>query len=226
MKKIYKARDPFSFSTRFTLSESTGIKASTVLELLMHLKQVPNSSIYHHTHHTLENHVYDSPEAPNEFANWIGNEIGDSVLAERISSINIIEFDHVAALREKLCSVIEEYLEENPYIKVKMVSAGREFYFIKSISFIMPTGYVANDLKEFLETLKKVDISSLYYHIFEARLRLENDDNDFSSWLEHSLDEKELAEKISHLDPYSYALEDLRKIFVALIEKRIAGGLK
>jgi hypothetical protein len=224
MKKIFKAKDPFIFSTRFNLSESTGIKASTVLELLMYLRSVPGSCIYHHTHRILEQHIYLSPEAPNDFAYWIASVIGDSVLSEQIASINIVEFDSITSLREKFCRIIENYLEENPYIKVKMAPAGKEFYFIKSVGYVLPTGYSAGDLKEFKEILEKVDISSMYHHIFEARLRLENSENDFSNWFEHSLGEKELADKISKLDPYCYALEDLRGIVVKMIEKRLEGG--
>ncbi len=224
MKKIYKAKDPFNFSTRYNLSESTGIKVSTVLELLMRLRQVPGACIYNHTHRMLAHHSHLSTEMHNDFAFWIGAHIGDSILAERISAVNIIEFDSIAALRDKLCSVIEQYAEENPYIKIKIVPHGKEFYFIKSISYIVPTGYTANDLKEFADILKKVDVNSMYHHIFEARLRLENSENDFSNWFKNSLGEEKLAEEISKLDPYCYALEDLRNMLVKMIENHFAGG--
>ncbi|MGH7908266.1 MAG: DUF5752 family protein, partial [Thermodesulfobacteriota bacterium] len=44
-----------------------------------------------------------------------------------------------------------------------------------------PTPYFAHDLKEFIEILNKVTISSLYFHMFEARMRLQKDENDFAN---------------------------------------------
>jgi hypothetical protein len=45
--------------------------------------------------------------------------------------------------------------------------------------------------------------------------------NDFSTWLQDSLGEAELAEDIARLDPYTYTLEGLRSALIQLIEKRI-----
>ncbi len=78
-----------------------------------------------------------------------------------------------------------------------------------------------NDLKEFIEILKKITIDSIYFHIFEARLRLEKPTNDFSCWIENSLGDKNLANSISSFDPYTSTLEDLRKKLIRIIEKKI-----
>ncbi len=85
----------------------------------------------------------------------------------------------------------------------------------------MPTPYVAHDLREFAETLRKISLGSLYFHVFESRLRLGKGLNDFSTWLQDSLGEAELAEDIARLDPYTYTLEGLRSALIQLIEKRI-----
>jgi len=92
---------------------------------------------------------------------------------------------------------------------------------MKSVSFILPTQYEAADLMEFTEILKKVDIGSIYFHIFESRLRLERKTNDFSLWIETAIGNKELAKQISRLDPYTRTLEDLRQALIEIIEKRI-----
>jgi hypothetical protein len=57
--------------------------------------------------------------------------------------------------------------------------------------------------------------------MFESRLRLGRGQNDFSAWLQDSLDEGELAQEIARLDPYTYSLEGLRSVLIQLIEKRI-----
>ena len=97
----------------------------------------------------------------------------------------------------------------------------REFHFVKSVGFIFPTPYLAYDLREFVEALRKVSLGSLYFHIFESRLRLGRGLNDFSAWLSDSLDEPELADEIARVDPYTYSLERLRSWLLQLIEKRI-----
>jgi len=72
-----------------------------------------------------------------------------------------------------------------------------------------------------VEALRKLSLDSLYFHIFESRLRLGKPTNDFSVWLENSMGEPELAQEISRFDPYSYTLEGTRSLLMQLIEKRI-----
>jgi hypothetical protein len=72
-----------------------------------------------------------------------------------------------------------------------------------------------------VEALRKLSLDSLYFHIFESRLRLRKPTNDFSVWLENSMGEPELAQEIARFDPYSYTLEGTRSLLMQLIEKRI-----
>ncbi|MGB8227053.1 MAG: DUF5752 family protein [Sedimentisphaerales bacterium] len=221
MPELIKAEQPFRLFTRLHLSELTGLKAANIDELLELIKTVSGSSIYHHTHRFLQQHQYLSPEPPNDFAYWVSNVLGEPELGERLASIDTIQFSTIRNLREKITDVVEKYLRHNPAIQTKYVSKGAEFYFIKSISFIFPTNYYAHDLKELAEILKKITLDSIYYHVFEARLRLEKGNNDFSFWIEKYFGDKKLAAKISRLDPYSYTMEDLRKTLVKIIEKNI-----
>lgn len=221
MTELVQAREPFKFSTRLHLSELTGLCASTLGQLLTLINEVPGSCIYHHTHRFLQQHLYLSPEPPNDFAYWVSEMLGEDELGERLLSIDTIHFNTIRSLREKIIQTIEDYLKKNPSAKLKFSRTGEEFYFIKSISFIIPTKYVANDLKEFKEIISKITIDSIYFHIFEARLRLERDTNDFSHWIETSIGDKKLADEISRLDPYTYTLEELRRIIIKKIDDRI-----
>jgi hypothetical protein len=58
--------------------------------------------------------------------------------------------------------------------------------------------------------------------MFEAKLRLEKGENDFSNWFETALGEKDLAKRISKLDPYTHTMEGLREKMIRLIESAIA----
>jgi len=216
---LAKAQEPFHFFTRLHLSELTGLKAFNLTELLDLIKTVPGSSIYHHTHRFLQQHQELSPEPPNDFAYWVSNVLVEPELGERLASIDTVHFTTIRSLREKIADVIEKYLQNNPSARTKYVRKGSEFHFIISTSFILPTNYLAYDLIEFAESLKKITIDSIYYHVFEARLRLEKESNDFSVWIENSFGDKKLASRISKLDPYTYTMEDLRKTLIKIIEK-------
>ncbi|MEW6676179.1 MAG: DUF5752 family protein, partial [Nitrospirota bacterium] len=218
-KPLKKAIQPFRFYTRLYTKELTGLKAKNLSELAQILKDVPDSVIYYHTHHFIEEYQYLTPQPANDFALWVGDALGDEILAEKLSNIDTFEFSTIGELRERIIAVINEELSTRQ--DGRTAPEGREFHFIKSVSVILPTPYVAHDLREFVEVLRKVSIDSLYFHIFESRLRLHKGVNDFSIWLQDCLDEKELADKIAVLDPYNYTLEGLRSAIIQLIEERI-----
>lgn len=221
MTEIKKANEPFRFYTRLNLSELTGLTASNLEELLECLKVVPESSIYHHTHRFLQQHQYLSPEPPNDFAYWVTNSIGEKALGEDLSSIDTVQFNSISDLRQTILSVVGEYLKSYPAAKTKSTDKNNAFCFIKSISFILPTGRSVSDLKEFSVALENISIDSIYFHIFEARLRIGQKANDFSCWIEKSLENKKLADSISRLDPYTYTLDDLRRTIIEKVSKYI-----
>lgn len=219
--EIKKAKEPFRFYTRLNLSELTGMKASDLGELLECLKKAPESAIYHHTHRFLQQHQYLSPEPPNDFAYWVSNVLGERRLGEHLASIDTIGFNNINDLRHKFISVVKDYLKENPSAKLKFANNEEALYFVKSISFIFPTNYLAYDLAEFLDILKKITVDSVYFHIFESRLRLAKGTNDFSKWIKESIGDSKLANDISKLDPYSYTLEELKDRIIKITEARL-----
>ena len=218
-RPLRKATKPFRFYTHLHLKELTGLKAGNLTELAKLLKEVPDPAIYYHTHSFLEEHHYLTPEPANDFALWVGDELGNEILGEKLASIDTFDFPTIGDLRARIEGVIRDYLSKKP--DGRTAHEGREFHFIKSTSFILPTPYVAHDLREFVEVLRQVSLNSLSYHIFEARLRLRKGVNDFSIWIEDCLGDKDLADRLAYLDPYNYTLEGLRLTIIQLIEKRI-----
>jgi hypothetical protein len=206
----------FHFHTKLDQTILLGRKAKNILEVLEGIRSIPKSSIYYHTHRFLQQHHYLSPEPPNDFAYWISEVLNDVVLGERLSSIDIVQFPSISELRNTFAGIIESHLTSID--KVKDCPRGEEFHFMSCRTFAFPTPYVASNLSEFRETLKRVSVNSLYYHIFDARLRLEKGDNDFSRWF-NDLGKKALAEELTRLDPYTHTLEGLRKTILHLVEK-------
>jgi hypothetical protein len=221
MKTLVRARDPFRFVTRLHLSELTGLRASTLDQLLELVKSVPGSCIYHHTHRFLQQHQYLSPEPPNDFAHWVTESLGEPELGELLASIDTVQYSTIRSLRNAIVATIEEYLKNEPTAKRRFAREEEEFHFIKSVSFAIPTDYVAYDLREFAEALDRVTIHSIYFHMFEARLRLGRPTNDFSLWIGSSLGDKTLARQIDRLDPYTRTLDNLRKTLMRLVKNRI-----
>ncbi len=200
---------PFRFYTRLNLVELLGRQAKNVSELLEGLRQVPGSSIYYHTHRFLQQHHYLSPEPPNDFAFWTTNALSLDSLGERLASVDTVKFRSIRGLKEKFLEILESYTREQNF-RPTDCQEGEEFHFMACRTFILPTPYEARNVKEFCDILQKVSINSIYFHIFEARMRLERGENDFSFWLE-GIGQKKLAEDISRLDPYTMTMEGLRK---------------
>lgn len=216
-RPVKKAKEPFSFYLRSHVKELTGLKARNLRELADILKAVPDSVIYYHTHHFLEEHHYLTSEPANDLALWVDDALGDVVLAEKLAAVDTFQFDSLQALRERYVSIIEEQLAQGG--SLREAAPGDEFHFVKSVSVIVKTPYQAGNMRELVEALRRLSPGSLYFHIFESRLRLGRGLNDFSAWLTDSLDERDLADRIARLDPYTHSIEELRAQLIELIEK-------
>lgn len=218
---ILRAQEPFSFHTRLHLKELTGLKATNLESLLSQLKTVPGSSVYYHTHHFLQQHQFLSPEPPNDFAYWVGEVLGEDLLSEKLASIDTVQFHTIRSLRQKIVQTIEDHLKAYPGSAARSSPEEEAFHFMKAVSFILPTPFVAWDVREFVEVLKRISVHSVYFHVFEARLRLEQPTNDFALWMEKNFHDHELSRQLENLDPYTYTLESLRAELIQIIERKI-----
>jgi hypothetical protein len=219
MSALERAPIPFEFHSTLNMTLLTGRQARDLAEMVEHLRVVPGAVIYHHTHHFLVQHQFLSPEPPNDFAYWISNVLLEQVLGEELASIDVLRFSSLRELREALISTIQGYIERTGNLRA--APPGQEFHFMQSVSFVLPTGQRADDLREFRDTLAKVSLASIAYHMFDARLRLERGDNDFAKWLKDILGEPKLADSFRRLDPYTHTAEGLRHRLIALVDRRL-----
>ncbi len=212
---------PFRFHTGFVLEEATGLRAATLPQLAALLQKVPDGCIYYHTHYFLLAHHYLTPEPANDIAYWVTEVLGEDRLGELLASIDIMEYASLQGLREAFVTMIDSYLEQNPSARLKFVAEGEELFFVKSIHVIMPTRYEAATLEQFADALSQVSVRSLYFHMFDARLRLGKPTNDFATWLNEQLGLPELAEEFAHVNPHAHTLDVLRSILLSLVHQTL-----
>ncbi|MHB9028083.1 MAG: DUF5752 family protein [Candidatus Latescibacterota bacterium] len=198
---------PFHFNTEADLIYLLGIKAKDPAELRKGIAQAPANSIYYHTHRFLQQHHYLSPEPPNDFAYWLTSLLNLRELGEAMASVDVVRWKDLEELRVEFIRILDGYLSRGKY--TASAPQGCEFHFMNTKRFVLPTNCVANNLEEFIDAIRKVSVRSLYFHVFEARMRLKADENDFTEWF-HSIGQEQLAKNLCRLDPYTMTLEGLR----------------
>ncbi len=210
-----KQNNIFRFYTERRLVEATGLRATTIPELLEQMKVVGGASIFYHTHTSLLEHHFVERKFYNDFTTWISDSLQEYKLAEKLCGIDMMEFTSIRALREAFIKTIGNYIEEQNGESPRKAPPGEGFYFLKAKSFVFPTGHEARSVDEFFECLQHISPISLYFHVFESRLRLKRPSSDFGVWLT-DMGAKDIAEKISKLDPYAYTLDELRERIITL----------
>lgn len=213
--------EPFKFRTRLTLTEVTGRKAANIAELLEGIKAADDSVIYQHTHRFIKQSHHLVPEGANDFAYWVVNTVQSDRLGEELTSIDIVQYHSLADIRAAFVKMLERHIAEAPE-PMRTVAPGREFSFMRAIRFSLPTDCTALGYADFIECLRNVSVSSLYLHVFEARLRPPYGVDDFSHWFRLNFNDEAVGREISRLDPYSYTLESLRRRIIRIMEKRLA----
>ncbi|HEU4416979.1 MAG TPA: DUF5752 family protein [Candidatus Angelobacter sp.] len=213
------ARSPFYFNSAAHLLRIGRDKATNLQELLDDLRTCPESSIFQHTFQTLEEHHFIDEGFSNDFSHWAFAACNEVELAEQLANIDVREFTSIAMLRERLIHIIETYLQKNQRAATRV--AMEPFFLMASDLVVIPTPYVARNLEEFADGLRKVSIHAIYYHFIDARLRLKLNSNDFSIWLEHELDMGPAADRLGRIDIYTSTLEDVRRNILNIIEFEI-----
>jgi hypothetical protein len=207
------------------LREILGKEAEDEKRLVELLEEVPLDSIYFHTHSYFLRHSAVESVYPNDFAQWVAMEVRDHVLGERLAVVDPFAFTNLEALREELISIIDDHLSRTPI--VPRVIFGSPFYFKQSRILEVPSGLEVTTLRTFRQALAEVEVSAIYFHVFEARHRLARAENDFSAWASQSLGLADLAQKLQMTNPYLGSLERLRSALVTVCDeflvKEVAG---
>lgn len=210
----------FRFLGCSEIQEILGKQADDERTLAELLEEVPLDSIYFHTHSFFLRHRFIERTYPNDFAEWVGEQVRDHVLAERLSVVDPFEYSSLEALREEVVSLIDDHL--SGLATVPRAGFGTPFYFSRSRILEIPTGREARTLQEFRAAIAEVDVSVIYFHVFESHLRLQREENDFSAWIRNGLQLPELADRMRALNPYLGSLERLRSNLLTMCDEQLA----
>jgi uncharacterized protein DUF5752 len=210
------AQSPFHFNSSANLLRIQKERANNLQELLEAVRSCPEESIFQHTIQTLQEHHYIREGFSNDFAHWTYSECNEAGLAERLASIDIRTFTSIESMREHIVRTLEDYLKWNPLARDR--AALKPFYFLSSQSVVIPTPFVAHNLGEFIDELKKVSVHSIHHHFIEARLRLKMISNDFSVWLDTDIGLSKTAASLNRIDIYTLTLEDVRNQLVRILQ--------
>ncbi|MFC1478927.1 DUF5752 family protein [Candidatus Margulisiibacteriota bacterium] len=197
----------FSFYSIKSLTEHTGFKAANLPEMVEALEKVPEPSIFHHMHQTFLQHHFLASEFSNDFALWVKDVLQNDALAEKLAHIDSTEFSSIEDIRQEIISIIKPFARKKTEAKVPK---DKVFHFLNSRSFVFPTNQTASNLEEFIPIMKSISINAIFFHYFIAHLRLGRKTNDFSFWIQNTLQNEKLAKKITRLNPQMYTLNELR----------------
>jgi hypothetical protein len=212
----------FDFRQCILLLKSTGRKARDLKELREAMATVSDQSIYHHTYEYFLKDI--SVEYTNDFAHWAGEFLEERSLAERLSMVDPFSHNTIQEVRNELLLIIDTYLNQSP--QPRAVWPGDEFYFNEAVSVIFPAGVRIRNLAEFLMAIKYLEPASIYYHFYEARVRLGSRQDDFSQWMDDVLGETALAEKIRAIDPFMNSLGDIKEHLIQEVEQELRADME
>ncbi len=240
---MVKKTDPFEFMECVSIVKSTGKSARNLSELRTMIAAVSDESIFHHVYqYFLKGHIL---EYTNDFAHWAGENLEESALSERLTSIDPYTGEYVdekvlaerlakeepytlesvKKVRKELIREIDDFLNEYP--EPRDVVSGNEFYFNETVNLVFPVGVKADSLAEFLVAMEHIDAGSIYYHFYESRVRLgECVSDDFSRWIEHTLFKKKVADRIRAIDPFMHSIESIRENIKSIIEESVRADME
>jgi Family of unknown function (DUF5752) len=216
-----RAAPPFRFTGCVELRQTLDVHALDERELMHRIGEVPADSIFFHTFGYFLRHRAFTTAYGNDFARWVGLEIGDHALAERLAVVDPFAFSTLEALREHLVTILQDHLRGRE--AEGRMEFDRGFHFQQSHIVEVPLGLTAETLVEFRAGLATVDESAIYLHTVETRAR-ERRADPFAAWLRSALGLGELAEKFERIDPYLTTLERIRGRLLGLVDVALEEG--
>jgi hypothetical protein len=201
------------------LKEATTLTASSLPQLLTGVTLAPTLSLFYHLHHHYFVHPEVLPPYPNEFAHWVGEVLGNGVVAEQLANVNLARAPTLPDVRREIAVLLAQYLsrqEAGP-----RAPRGREFIFCRPWFVVLPSGRRAATPHAFLAVLRELEYASVAYHLFAPKVAPQGARNDFARWFA-AWGYGALAAQLDSFDPYLNSLHDTRSYLAELITTALA----
>jgi hypothetical protein len=212
---------PFDFFKAAYLKEATTLTASSLPQLLTGVTLAPALSIFYHLHHHYFVHPEVLPAYPNEFAQWVGEVLGNGVVAEQLANLNLFRATTLQDVRREIAVLLAQYLTQHE--ESHRAPIGREFIFCRPWFVMLPSGRRAATPREFLTVLHALEYASVAYHLFAPKVAPQGARNDFAKWFA-AWGYTSLATELDSFDPYLNSLQDNRSYLVELITTALSAG--
>ncbi len=199
----------FTFKSELWIPEYTGVRANTLSGFTKAIKEADDDTIYYHFYRNLFEYHFMPTEFSNSFAYWL-SENGYAVLAEKVSAIDLMECTCIEDIRMEILSILQEYYGDGDRLC-------KPFHFIRANRWIIDTEFVARDVKELIECIEEVSISSLFYHLVGSKLRENSPVSDFARWL-YELGLEEKADAVNRIDLMVMSLYEAKRTLIEILE--------
>jgi hypothetical protein len=209
-----QAKEPFQFVAASYLVRICSERAKTLADMARGMRTCPATSIFYHTFQSIESHNYAA--FSSDFAQWIMAACNEAALAERLAVLDLHEFISLEELREALAGTVENHVHANPTSAER--PAFEPFHFCEAVEVSIPLQTQAVNLGELAEGIRHLSLQTLHHHFINSRLRLRLATNDFSYWIEQSLELPEPAARLNRIDFYNNTLEEVREEILSVLQ--------
>jgi len=213
---------PFCVMDCAILARTTGLEAQSLRELRDALLAAAPASIYYHFWGGLLRPTFDDPEYMNDFAVWVGRDLRDPELAERLAMVDPTLHPTIEDLRAELVELCDDRLDalDGPL----WVDRRRRFYFLSAQIVVIPTGRDIAAPTDLPDALPHFSRAAIFYHFIDARRRRDDGRDDLRAWIaDHDGDTYvPLAARLAAVDPFQGSLMRLRQQVIAAVELGLA----
>jgi len=209
--------EPFAILDCGLVRCPTGRSCANLRELRDAVQTVPEAVLEHHMMRCALDDYFSLYEFPNDLARWCWSALGDQILAEHLGVVDPYQHPSIGALREKLVDFIEDRLWGLD--RVPWCRPGLELHLIQSRLVTYDTGERASTPAALVESIERMSIRSLFYHVHEARRRSGGKTDDFSQWLEDLGVEGRVVRRLREIDFYFLNLSQLRDEILATLRQ-------
>jgi len=217
---ISAAETPFVVYDCSLVVRATGHSVSNLRELLHAVREVGNFVLEHHMMRCQLSDHFELNEFPNDFARWCWQDLGERSTAERLGLIDPYRHENLDSLRAEIAEAVEQRLWTGD-ANIQSCRAAMDLQLVASQLVAYETGMRLTSVAALAESLPRMSLRSLYYHVHDARRRTGGRSDDFSAWLETLGADSSLIRDLREIDFYFLNLTQLRAAILEVFHRHL-----